>query len=134
MLELNRQVRDLYISYQKKPLKPETALELVSDFVLDLINTFGDNLDDETPLKESWQQFAPFEFILGLNTILERYKQSGYTALDPSERAFFSDHGVLIGTLVREALKSHPDAFPDEEHYQIPAAVAKELMVLSEME
>ena len=134
MLELNRQVRDLYHSYEKKALKPETSLEMVSDFVLDLINVFGDMLDDATPLKEHWCQFAPFEFILELNKILERYKQSGYSALEPEERAFFADHGLLIGALVRAALKAHPDSFPDEQHFQIPEAVANELLILSAME
>jgi len=132
-LELNRQVRDLYRAYDKKALKPETALELVADFVLDLINVFGDTLDDATPLKPGWRQFAPFEFILDLNKILERYKQSGHSALEPEERAFFADHGVLLGALVRAALKAHPDAFPDEEHFQVPDAVAKEMLILSEM-
>lgn len=65
MLELNRQVRDLFVSYQRKSLKPETALELVSDFVLDLINVFGDTLDQGAAPKEKWRLFAPFEFILG---------------------------------------------------------------------
>lgn len=134
MLELNRQLRDLYHSYEHKPLKPETALELASDFVLDLINVFGDNLTDETPLKEGWRQFAPFEFILELNNILARYKESGHSALEPSERALFADHGVLLGTLFRAALKAHPDSFPDEDHFQIPEAVAQELLILSEVE
>jgi hypothetical protein len=132
MLELNRQVRDLYHSYQKRQLKPETSLEIVSDFVLDLINVFGESLSGESPLKVDWSQFAPFEFILDLNKILERYKQSGYADLDPTERALFADHGVLIGTLVRAALKAHPDAYPEEEHFQIPTSVANELLILSE--
>ncbi len=134
MLELNRQVRDLYRSYEKKQLKPETALELVSDFVLDLINVFGDNLNETTPLKEHWRRFAPVEFILSLNSVLEKYKKSEYAELEPEERALFADHGVLLGTLVRQALTTHPDSYPEEEHFQIPEAVAKELLVLSEFE
>jgi hypothetical protein len=133
MLELNRQVRDLYYSYDKKTLKPETALELVSDFVLDLINVFGDTLTEANPLKENWRQFAPFEYMLGLNKVLERYKESGYSALDPNERALFADHGLLFGTLIQSALKAHPDAFPDEDHFQIPDHIANELIILSEM-
>lgn len=132
MLELNRQVRDLYISYEKKALKPETALELCSDFVLDLINVFGDNIDENTPLKQGWMRFAPFEFILSLNNVLEKYKASGYAELEPYERTLFADHGVLLGTLIRQGLEAHPDSFPEEEHFQIPDAVAKELLLLSE--
>lgn len=132
MFEQNRQVRDLYHSYLKRQLKPETSLEIVSDFVLDLINVFGETLTQEASVRENWSKFAPFEFILDLNKILERYKQSGYSALEPTERALFADHGVLIGTLIRAALKAHPDAYPDEEHFQIPSSVAKELLILSE--
>lgn len=132
MLELNRQVRDLFVSYQRKSLKPETALELVSDFVLDLINVFGDTLDQGAAPKEKWRLFAPFEFILGLNKLLERYKSSGYASLEPSERVLLADNTVLLGTLIRHSLTSHPDAYPDEEHYQIPEAVATELVLLSE--
>ncbi|HEY9870959.1 MAG TPA: hypothetical protein V6D08_17470 [Candidatus Obscuribacterales bacterium] len=132
MLELNRQVRDLYKAYEHKPLKPETALEIVSDFVLDLINVFGDRLDEKTPLHDNWRQFAPFEFILGLNEVLRKYKEQGHEALDETERAMLADHGVLLGSLIRAALTSHPDAFPDEEHFQIPDVVAKELLILSE--
>ncbi|GEM_PF-2435907 len=132
MLELNRQVRDLYRSYASRPLKPETSLEVASDFVLDLINVFGDGLTAETPLKAGWRQFAPFEFLLELNNTLARYKERGYSALEPAERALFADPGVLLGTLIRAALKAHPDTFPEEDHYQIPDAVAKELLILSE--
>lgn len=134
MLELNREVRDLYRAYESKPLKPETALEIASDFVLDLINVFGEPLNEKTPLKEGWQQFVPFEFLLGLNTTLANYKESGYEALDDTERAMLADHGVLLGALVRAALATHPDTFPGEEHYQIPDAVAKALLRLTESE
>jgi len=134
MLELNREVRNLYKAYEHKPLKPETALEIASDFVLDLINVFGDNLDEKTPLKEGWKKFAPFEFILGLNETLRKYKEQGYDGLEDSERAMLADHGILLGTLMRSALNAHPDAFADEEHFQIPNAVAKELIVLTENE
>lgn len=132
MSEQDREVRDLYRAYEHKTLKPETALELVSDFVLDLINVFGDELNDKTALKEGWRRFAPFEFILELNALLGRYKDGGYETLDEGERAMLADHGVLFGALVRSALTSHPDAFPDEEHFQIPDAVATRLLVLTE--
>ncbi len=132
MLELNRQVRDFYKAYCHKPLKPETALELCSDFVLDLINVFGEPLSEESPLKADWQNFAPFEFILSLNETLGRYKQSGYEGLSEPDRAMMHDHSVLFGNLIKAALSSHPDSFPDEEHFQIPHAVARELIALSE--
>ncbi len=132
MLELNREVKNLYHAYYIKSFKPETVLEIASDFVLDLINVFGDNLDQSTPLKPNWKQFAPFEFILELNNILAKYKQSGHAALDANERSLLSSPSVLLGSLVSAALKSHPDSFPNEEHFQIPDAVARELLVLSE--
>jgi len=61
MIELNREIRDLYMAYARRKLKPESALEIASDFVLDLINAFGDTLDGQTPLKDGWRMFAPFE-------------------------------------------------------------------------
>lgn len=131
-LELNRQVRDLYQAYAKRPAKPELALEVASDFMLDLINVFGDQLSDDTPLKSDWTQFAPFEFILGLNDMLGKYKASGYESLSESERSTLHDNHLLLGSLINAALTSHPDTFPDEEHYQIPNAVAKELRLLVE--
>lgn len=134
MLELNRELRNLYKAYEHKPLRPETALEIASDFLLDLINVFGDNLDDKTPLKEGWKRFAPFEFILGLNETLGKYKEHGYEGLDDTERRLLADHGILLGSLVRSGLSAHPDAFADEEHFQIPDAVAKELIILTETE
>jgi len=134
MLELNREVRNLYKAYEHKPLKPETALEIVSDFVLDLINVFGDNLDEKTPLKEGWKQFAPFEFILELNETLRKYKEQGYEGLEDAERSLLADHGVLLGSLMRSGLHAHPDAFADEDHFQIPKAVANELIILTETE
>ena len=134
MLELNREVRNLYKAYEHKPLKPETALEIASDFVLDLINVFGDNLDEKTPLKEGWKQFAPFEFILELNETLRKYKEQGYEGLEDTERAMLADHGILLGSLMRSGLHAHADTFADEEHFQIPNAVAKELIILTETE
>lgn len=132
MDETYKEVLQLYRAYEVKPLKPETALEIATDFTLDLINVFGDNLSDTTALKDGWTEFVPFEFILALNNILARFKQTGYEELEDAERAMLADAGVLIGTLVRESLRSHPDSFPDEEHYQIPNQVAEELKKLTE--
>lgn len=132
MLELNRQVRDFYRAYEKKHLHPETALQLASDFALDLINAMGDELTESTPLQKDWQVFAPFEFLLELNNTLKKFKESGLHALSSDERDRLSHNRALLGALVRAALKSHPDAFPGEEHFQIPHAVARELLVLSE--
>jgi hypothetical protein len=131
-LELNRQVRDLFQAYAKRPAKPESALEVASDFMLDLINVFGDQLSSETPLKPDWSQFAPFEFILGLNDLLSKYKASGYDNLSASERSLLHDNHLLLGSLINAAMTNHPDTFPDEEHYQIPNTVAKELRLLAE--
>ena len=132
MLELNRQLRDFYKAYRHKPLRPETALELSSDFVLDLINVFGEQLSEAMPLKPDWQNFAPFEFLLSLNETLGRYKETGYDALSDDERKMMHDHDALLGSLIKAALTNHPDSFPDEEHFQSPHAVARELLVLSE--
>ena len=131
MIELNREIRDLYHAYAKRPLKPETALEISSDFVLDLINAFGDTLSLDNPLKEGWRQFAPFEFILALNTSLGKYKEKGHAALDEGERKATADHSALLGGMVRAALAAHPDAFPDEEHFQLPEHVAEQLLILT---
>jgi len=128
VLELNRQARDLCKAYEKKPLHPETALALAAEFALDLINMMGDELTKETPLKEHWQTFAPFEFLLQLNETLKKYKEGGEQAVSVSERPLLHDHKALIGGLIRAALKSHPDSFPDEQHYQIPHNVAEELL------
>jgi hypothetical protein len=130
-LEIHRQVRDIYKAYHNRKLRPETALEIASDFVLDLINVFGEELSDKTPLIEGWHQFAPFEFILGLNNVLAKYKQEGLEALEDSQRAMLADNGVLLGTLINMALTTHADSFPDEEHFQIPHAVAVELRALA---
>jgi hypothetical protein len=131
MDETYKEVLHLYRAYETKILKPETALEIASDFTLDLINVFGDSLSDSNPLMDGWREFVPFEFILGLNKILARFKQSGYTDLDGVERTMLADTGVLLGTLIRESLRAHPDSFPDEEHYQLPNEVAKELLELT---
>jgi hypothetical protein len=128
VLELNRQARDLYKAYEKKPLRPETALALAGEFVLDLINMMGDVLTKESPLKSNWQTFAPFEFLLQLNETLKKYKEGGEQALSATERPMLHQHKALIGGLIRSALKSHPDSFPDEEHFQIPHNVAEELL------
>src|SRR5579885_2398373 len=114
MLELNRQVRNLYKTYRGKALKPESALEICSDFVLDLINVFGDELTDENPLKPEWENFAPFEFLLGLNQMLGKYKSGGYDNLSDNERALLHDSDLLLGSLIKASLTTHPDSFPDE--------------------
>lgn len=128
MLELNRQARDLYKAYEKKKLHAETALAIAGEFVLDLINQLGDELTAATPLKEHWQTFAPFEFLLQLNETLKKFKEGGEQQLTASEKRMLKEHKALIGGLIREALQSHPDSFPDEEHYQIPHTVAQELL------
>ncbi len=127
MSELNREVEQLYRAYEAKPLRPEAALELASDFVLDLINIFGEPLNESTPLKKEWCQFVPFEFLLSLNNVLGRYKESGHNGLSEEERALLADHGVLFGSLLKASLNNHPDTIPGEEHYQIPAGVAEDL-------
>ena len=131
-LELNRQVRDLYRAYEKKHLHPENALQIVGDFVLDLINEFGDKLSESSPLKENWQPFAPFEFMLELNSKLKKYKEVGLHGLSADEQHLLTKYNVLLGAAIDAALKSHPDSFPGEEHFQIPHAVARELQILSE--
>lgn len=128
---LSREVRDLYNAYLHKQLRPETALEITANFILDLINVFGERLDEATPLQDGWRQFAPFEFILYLNSLLARYKLSGdESTLEDDERILFHDSHILLAALLRSALTSHPDSFPDEDHYQIPDPVAQELIGL----
>jgi hypothetical protein len=132
VLELNHEVRDLYLAYEKKHVKPELALEIASDFTLDLINSMGDELSDEVPLKENWRPFAPFEFLLELNSTLQTFKESGESHLKESDRKILHKTKALLGALIRAALDTHPDSYPGEEHYQIPHPVAHELLVLSE--
>lgn len=129
---MHRELVNLYRTYENKPVHPETSLEIAADFTLDLINVFGESLDGENPLKENWRSFAPFEFILALNNVLAKFKQGGFDGLDENERTLLSDHGVLLGSLIRAALQTHPDSFPDEEHFQIPDKVAHDLLILSE--
>ncbi len=130
MRKPSHELSDFYHAYLKKRLRPETALEFAADFLLDLINAFGDRLDDTTPLKSEWRQFAPFEFVLQLNELLGRYKNQGLNSLDEAERSMLHDNNVLLGALVRSALTSHPDSFPDEEHFQIPQITADDLEYL----
>jgi hypothetical protein len=132
VLELNRQVRDLYVAYKKKHLQPETALAIVSGFVLDLINEFGDQLNDATPVKEEWQPFAPFEFVLDLNNTLKEFKEVGLKGLKAEQQRLLTNSNALLGAAIRASLKSHPDSFPGEDHFQIPHAVARELLLLSD--
>jgi len=67
-----------------------------------------------------------------LNAALGRYAAGGLKALDDAERKRLSDHKALLGGLVRAALAAHPDAFPGEEHYQLPEHVTQHLLVLSD--
>ena len=127
MRKVKQEVRQLYDTYAKKKLRPETALEFASDFLLDLVNALGDKLDADTPLKDGWRQFAPFEFLLALNKILGRFKESGRKSLAEFESALLVDNNLMIGSLIRSALTSHPDSFPGEEHFQIPSDVADDL-------
>lgn len=132
MRKVKTEVKQLFDAYSKKKLRPETALEFASNFVLDLVNSLGDRLDDNTPIKDGWRQFAPFEFLLALNKILARFKEKGRNNLAEFESALLVDNNLMIGSLVRSALVSHPDSFPGEEHFQIPADVAEDLNQLVE--
>jgi hypothetical protein len=127
MKKVNLELKALYNTYLRKHLSPETSLEIASEFVLDLINVFGDNLEAGTAPKDGWRQFAPFEFILELNNMLARYKEKGLDGLEDVERSLLVDNSLLLGSLSRAALAGHPDTFPGEEHYQIPQAVADDL-------
>ncbi len=132
MRKVKTEVKQLFDTYSKKKLRPETALEFASNFVLDLVNSLGDRLDANTPIKDGWRQFAPFEFLLALNKILARYKEKGRNNLAEFESALLVDNNLMIGSLIRSALVSHPDAFPGEDHFQIPADVAEDLNQLVE--
>jgi hypothetical protein len=129
---MHRELVNLYRTYENKPVATETVLEIAADFTLDLINVFGEALGEENPLKDGWRSFAPFEFILALNNVLAKFKQSGFDGLEDTERPLLTDHGVLLGSLIRAALQTHPDSFPGEEHFQIPDKVAHDLLILSE--
>jgi hypothetical protein len=99
---------------------------------LDLINVFGDTLDDTTGVTKGWRTFEPFEFLQALNNLLAKLKDKGYDALDDTEKRLLVDPDVLLGALIRASLQSHPDSFPDEEHFQIPDMVAHDLLIFSE--
>lgn len=128
---MNNEVKDLYLTYRNKKVIVHNTLEIVTDFVLDLINVFGDNLTTDNPLKDGWTTFAPFEYILSLNQLLAKLKDLGYYKLDDVEKELLADHSLLLGGLIRSALTTHPDSFPDEEHFQIPDAVAHDLKQLA---
>ena len=132
MKKINADLKELYSVYIHKHLCPESALEIASNFILDLINVFGEKLDATTPLKPDWKPFAPFEFLLELNSILARYKEKGPDGLDDLEHSLLRDNSLLIGSLTRAALIAHPDAYSEEDHFQIPQAVADNLEFLVE--
>lgn len=125
-----KDLKELYKTYLHKILRPENALEICSDFVLDLINVFGDKLSADTPLKPDWVEFAPFQFILSLNELLAKYKaagEDGYDQLSEIEQTILHDSHLLLSSLIKSALSSQPELFEDEEHFQIPKAVATAL-------
>lgn len=127
---MNKDLEAFYKAYLHKKLAPETALELSFDFTLDLINAFGDILKEMPPLP-GWKQFAPIEFILSLNNLLAKYKEEGFQALSDSEKQLLTDSGLLFGTLVRSALTTHPDSYPNEDHFQLPEELAADLEKLA---
>jgi hypothetical protein len=132
MKKVNQELKNLYNAYIRKRLCPETALEIASAFILDLINVFGDNLNDATPLKQGWRQFSPFEFIIELNTILARYKENGLDDLDDVERSLLADNSLLIGSIIRAGIDSARGKTDPDEVFQIPQAVADDLEYLVE--
>lgn len=126
-------VKDLYKAYLHKILRPESALEISTKFVMDLINLHGEKLDSEHPMQPDWVQFAPFKFILSLNELLAKYKEAGeegFNELSETERTILYDSHLLLSSLITAALLDEPDAYPNEERFQIPKLVADSLRKL----
>jgi hypothetical protein len=121
------ELRNLFVTYLHRSLRPESALEYASSFVLDLINAFGDKLSDEQPLQAGWQEFSPFSFILQLNELLQRYKLKGFNSLDDVEKTILADTQVMLGALITSALSNHKTSDISDERFQIPTAVAADL-------
>jgi hypothetical protein len=136
MKKVSPEVRSFYSAYIKKRLRPETALEVASGFVLDLVNAFGESLPPGQTPKENWVSVRPERFLLELNALLARFKEAGgkipgYGALSDIEKSLCSDNSLLLGSLVEYALHNSDPPQPEEEQFQIPATVAADLETLA---
>lgn len=136
MKKVSPEVRSFYSAYMKKRLRPETALEVASGFVLDLVNSFGESLPVGSSPKENWVAFRPGKFLLELNAVHAKFtdaggKIPGYTALSDIEKSLCSDNSLLLGSLIEYGLHNSEPPRTNEEQFQIPATVAADLETLA---
>lgn len=136
MGKVNPEVRKFYGAYMKKRLRPDTALEVGSGFVLDLVNAFGEGLPVGSTPKENWVAFRPARFLLELNAVHSKFKNAGgripgYEAMSDIEKSLCSDNSLLLGSLLEYALHNSDPVGADEEQFQIPSAVADDLQQLA---
>lgn len=134
MRKPSQELRNLYTTYLKRRLRPETALEFASDFVLDLINAFGEKLETGASAAGGSKEFAPFGFLLQLNELLSRYKEKGARGLEDVENTLLHDTHLMVATLVRSSLNGGTAVDATQERYQLPEETAADLEWLIEHE
>jgi len=133
MRKPSKDLRNLYTTYLNKRLRADNALEFASGFILDLINAFGEKLEGTSPVMSGYRQFTPVNFLLQLNDLLAKYKQTGTKGLEDIEKALLVDTHLMLGTLISSSLKiSGMPADSNHERYQIPEAIAADLEWLIE--
>lgn len=136
MGKVNPEVRKFYGAYMKKRLRPDTALEVGTGFVLDLVNSFGEVLPVGSTAKENWVCFRPARFLMELNAVHAKFQNAGgripgYEALSDIEKSLCSDNSLLLGSLLEYALHNSDPVGAEESQYQIPSTVAEDLQQLA---
>lgn len=133
MRKPSKDLRNLYTTYLNKRLRADNASDFATGFISDLINAFGEKLDGSSPVLAGYRQFAPVNFLLQLNNLLDKHKQTGTKGLEDIEKALLVDTHLMLGTLISSALKNS-GASPESNHerYQIPDETAADLEWLIE--
>lgn len=121
----SKELRDLYSTYLKKRLRPENALEFATNFILDLINAFGDKVNPNEQIDPTSKEFAPQPFLLQLNQLLAKYKQTGPKSLDDIENTLLHDTHLLVATLITSSLTATTPS--GEEKLKLPIETAEDL-------
>lgn len=129
MRKPSKELKNLYSTYLDKRLRPQNALEFASNFILDLINAFGEKLEPKAPVTQGFSEFAPFHFLLLLNELLARYKEQGLNKLDDTEKTLLHDTHLMLATLVSRSLAG-AKSDDEQERYQLPDDIVADLKVL----
>lgn len=132
MRKPSKELRNLYTTYLKKRLRPQNALEFASNFILDLINAFGEKLEPDATVAAGSKEFAPFNFLLQLNDLLARYKETP-TELSDTEKTLLVDTQLMIATLVKSSMNAKTvPGHANQERYQLADETATDLEWLTE--